>query len=140
LIHWLLVSTQIWGFYFMGENWIPIHLCIIYTFELYIEITINKCKFVEIIEVWIYHTIQKMVYIICSTTIGVLRFEDQAWSKNWNTLWIFVHLVYEAWKVVGCCSNMIIKGWDKCGLIITFEKKFNHKPWKPMDIVPFLLV
>jgi hypothetical protein len=92
LIHWLLISTQIWGFYFMGENWFPIDLCIIFPFELYSEITTDKCKFVEIIEVWIYHTFQKMVYIIYSTTIGVLCFEDQAWSKNWNTSWMFVHL------------------------------------------------
>jgi hypothetical protein len=69
----------------MGEIWFPIHLCIICPFELYIEITTDKCKFVEIIEVWIYHMFQKMVFIICSTTIGVLCFEDQAWSKNWNT-------------------------------------------------------
>jgi hypothetical protein len=78
----------------LGENWFPIHLCIICPFELYIEIITHKCKFVEIIEVWIYHTFQKIVYIIYSTTIGVLCFEDQASFKNWNNLWMFVHLVF----------------------------------------------
>ncbi len=42
--------------------------------------------------------------------------------------------------MVGCSSDMRIKGWEQCGLLRAFEKVFKCKPWNPMHIAPFLLV
>ena len=40
--------------------------------------------------------------------------------RNLVCVWFF-----EAWKVIRSCSNMIRKGWEKCGLLRAFEKSFQ---------------